>query len=739
MKRFSIPTFAARDALRALIVLVMLWAAAPSVASAGNRCKKPDGGNNGSPSSIFQTGEECDDGDSGGDGCNGNCEIEANWTCTTTLGAISVCTANCGNGIKAGSEACDDGNTNPSDGCSAACTVEAGYLCPGSPSVCERCGNVAGSVRNPEEFCDDANSVSGDGCEADCSAFTVNWTCTSNALNAKTTGCKPICGNGVKTAPETCDDGNTNANDGCSALCVLEAGYTCTGSPSTCTATCGNVKTLGEACDDGNTVSGDGCNATCTAIESPNFTCTTLNGVTGTCMAVCGNVKTGTEACDDGNTNPNDGCSAVCAIETGYVCAGSPRSVCERCGNLTTSVRNAEEFCDDANSVSGDGCEADCSAFTVNWTCTSNALNAKTTGCKPICGNGILTAPETCDDGNIVSSDGCSSVCVVETGWACPTQGSPCESYDATKIGIITPGVGISEYSVAYGGDALCGPYMYSDFTGQQLRLASTLRGFYYQTFEGCASDANPTIPTTWATLSWTAVIPLPSTQIVFRGRVANTYAELGNQPWSSITIAKDPVGSTVAKTGTANVATALQAAGRTSGPGLDGRYLQIEVMLESSNLLDTFYTPELVNVSVGRTCTDPVLAAGTFATAYAAADYCVAPEIADWYDLSYKVKIPTGTGIDFEIRTGATPEAMAAATPIIYPAPAAGPITMACPTGCPGQAYEGKVDIGAWLVARGVSSQQAYLEVRAVLKPSGSVSPVLYGFDQEWLCRFAE
>ena len=49
------------------------------------------------------------------------------------------------------------------------------------------------------------------------------------------------------------------------------------------------------------------------------------------------------------------------------------------------------------------------------------------------CGNGIFegvdttigytaavaTSTEECDDGNFVSGDGCSSVCMIETGWTC--------------------------------------------------------------------------------------------------------------------------------------------------------------------------------------------------------------------------------------------------------------------------------------------------------------------------------
>lgn len=42
------------------------------------------------------------------------------------------------------------------------------------------------------------------------------------------------------------------------------------------------------------------------------------------------------------------------------------------------------------------------------------------------CGDGVLRAVEECDDGNNTSGDGCSSSCVLEVGYQCPTPGSPC-------------------------------------------------------------------------------------------------------------------------------------------------------------------------------------------------------------------------------------------------------------------------------------------------------------------------
>src|ERR1044071_2275857 len=73
-----------------------------------------------------------------------------------------------------------------------------------------------------------------------------------------------LCGNGVMDPGEQCDDGNTNAGDGCSRICQIPAGWSCTGWPSVCTVAgvCGDsILGASEACDGGNTKAGDGCSA----------------------------------------------------------------------------------------------------------------------------------------------------------------------------------------------------------------------------------------------------------------------------------------------------------------------------------------------------------------------------------------------------------------------------------------------------------------------------------------------
>jgi cysteine-rich repeat protein len=56
-----------------------------------------------------------------------------------------------------------------------------------------------------------------------------------------------VCGDGVVAPPETCDDGNHAAGDGCSPLCTIEPCWGCAGAPSVCTPVVD-----GTACDDGN-------------------------------------------------------------------------------------------------------------------------------------------------------------------------------------------------------------------------------------------------------------------------------------------------------------------------------------------------------------------------------------------------------------------------------------------------------------------------------------------------------
>ena len=67
-------------------------------------------------------------------GCSTSCRVEPGWSCSDASGT-DVCTPICGDGLRVGTETCDDGNTDAGDGCSSTCEVENGYYCLGGSAT----------------------------------------------------------------------------------------------------------------------------------------------------------------------------------------------------------------------------------------------------------------------------------------------------------------------------------------------------------------------------------------------------------------------------------------------------------------------------------------------------------------------------------------------------------------------------------------------------------------------------
>ncbi|MEZ4451774.1 MAG: DUF4215 domain-containing protein [Nannocystaceae bacterium] len=215
---------------------------------------------------------------------------------------------------------------------------------------------------------------------ASTSTTTTGPTSTSTG---ESTGVDPTCGDGEVQAPETCDDGNDDEDDGCTSACQP---------PS-----CGDgIVSAPELCDEGAANSNRGA---CTSSCAP---------------AVCGDGFIGPgEACDDGNTRDGDACTSQCALPGGESCGDGildPGEVCDD-GNADLSdacvacvdaacgdghVHLGAEECDDGNLMSGDGCSDQCA------------------GESPTCGDGKLDPFEECDDGNAEAGDGCSTGCFKE-------------------------------------------------------------------------------------------------------------------------------------------------------------------------------------------------------------------------------------------------------------------------------------------------------------------------------------
>jgi fibro-slime domain-containing protein len=405
-------------------------------------------------SGLLEGDEICDDGNAlSNDGCSSDCRtIETGWACIrpdTPCIELPVC----GNGTRERGEGCDDGQVTPADGdgCSIECQLEAGFFCPtpGQPCIEVECGD---GVRTPGEECDDGESPpqDGDGCSAVCEVET--------GFRCNETGCHSICGDGLRIGGEECDDGNHAGSDGCSAACLEEPFQVCvedSNGLSTCASTiaCGNMSVEpGEICDPpsvasgcnvgcasfspdvgggstcGNSVIepgetcdppdvGDGCSAGCAT--EPGFSCP----FPGVCFEIprCGDGVLHTnlgEDCDDGNAVTSDGCDG-CQESAGWSCSGFAPSVCQQlvCGN---GIRTPDEQCDDGNtSASNDGC-VNCQVQN-GWVCPF-----EDEPCFPRCGDGLIRGTEQCDDHNTTSGDGCNAGCRIEAGYACPTANQAC-------------------------------------------------------------------------------------------------------------------------------------------------------------------------------------------------------------------------------------------------------------------------------------------------------------------------
>jgi cysteine-rich repeat protein len=258
--------------------------------------------------------EACDDGNElPGDGCDPVCREEA---------------AGCGDGKRSADEECDDGNWNDSDDCSNRCTRK-------------RCGNTR--IDYGEE-CDDGNGVETDACSKSC----LNIRCRNNRLDPS----------------EECDDGNSIDRDGCTNDCKVSK--------------CGNGKVEKyETCDDANRIDDDDCGNDCTS-------------------AVCGNkLVERREVCELGERRilPAGNGEPARHVECASDCMGWYESACTKC--LTTAC---QRFADSGGGETGNeadyvdvesGClrkvdenfGADPADTTFLFNCAEAVDCAQTTGC----------------------------------------------------------------------------------------------------------------------------------------------------------------------------------------------------------------------------------------------------------------------------------------------------------------------------------------------------------------------
>jgi fibro-slime domain-containing protein len=127
--------------------------------------------------------EGCDDGNStSGDGCSSTCRLEPGYVCGT-VGMKCQATV-CGDGKVEGTELCDAGSKNglfsgnpAAPGCSLNCTPEP--KCRDANGTTHACASTCGDgMKLGAEACDDGNLSDGDGCSSSCSKES-GFTCTT--------------------------------------------------------------------------------------------------------------------------------------------------------------------------------------------------------------------------------------------------------------------------------------------------------------------------------------------------------------------------------------------------------------------------------------------------------------------------------------------------------------------------------------------------------------------------------
>ena len=252
------------------------------------------------------------------------------------------------------------------------------------------------------------------------------------------------CGDGMVNGGEECDDGNTNNADNCTNLCQIVDG-------------CGDGNIdAGELCDDNNVVSGDGCSATCMpdiscpAGQNPVIVTNSMStaipenvyggvnsSITIPAAGLVKRVLLTVNITHPANNNvdiylssPWGGQRDISTDQSGANYRGTIFS-----DTATTAITSGvapytgqfkpEFTLDYFNNQSSQGDwvlrVADDTSNTPpvvgtldSWTLAMCVDPSAT----KVCGNGIVEANESCDDGNTAANDGCSAACALELNCA---------------------------------------------------------------------------------------------------------------------------------------------------------------------------------------------------------------------------------------------------------------------------------------------------------------------------------
>jgi len=387
---------------------------------------------------LLDPGEQCDDNNAvNTDACNGcqnaRCGDGVLWAgveeCDGSANCSSTCRLQvCGNGIIDPGEQCDDSNLVNGDGCSGT----------GHPllTACkfEYCGDKLKGASEPCDYTDSTFGPSGNGsCNRDCttavcgdgklSPFAPSLEeCDFGAGNGGTSGCTaPVggvggcklehCGDGNADAGEQCDNGASNSSSGpCLPYCQKAVcGDGLVQSASSTPTVPGGAETCDLGAQNGATKCAYGLTScvTCSATTCQPVTLNTA-GATHYCGdGTLDNTGGDPEACDNGTVGtamfPANGLTA-CPYNTSCTtcktdCTGPTMPTPAQCGDGT--VNGPVEKCDLGAGNNTAQRPATCAYGTTCTACPAGCATTPTTISGGYCGDGTTQSPETCDAGNM--------------------------------------------------------------------------------------------------------------------------------------------------------------------------------------------------------------------------------------------------------------------------------------------------------------------------------------------------